>query len=74
MCRGYKYRLSGAIQYPPVGDYPADFAGAYNDYAGDGVVPGATNTGGVKALSRAIGETTPDALGQASPTIGRPWR
>lgn len=34
----------------PMGDYPAGFASAYNDYAKDGIVLGAANTGGVSSL------------------------
>lgn len=30
----------------PEGDYPAEFASAYNDYVKKGLVPGAINTGG----------------------------
>ena len=56
------------ILFPQVGDYPAEFATAYDDYAKAGVVTGALNTGGDKSIIEAAvraAETTPAALGEA---------
>ena len=61
-----KYQIT--IVFPRVGDYPAEFATAYDDYAKAGVVAGALNTGGDKSIIEAAvraAETTPAALGEA---------
>lgn len=59
---------SGAIQFPPTGDYPLEFATAYDQYAAGGVVPGAVNSGGaLQGLEAELiaAPTTPARLGKA---------
>jgi hypothetical protein len=61
-------RYQNAITFPRTGDYPSEFAGAYEDYAKAGVVNGAVNSGGAfaiieSALRRA--PLTPEELGTA---------
>lgn len=59
---------AGAVKFPPSGDYPLEFATAYDAYASDGNVAGAINVGGeyeiIEAELRA-GPTTSDRLGKA---------
>ena len=54
---------------PPAGDYPASFAAGYDDYAKQGVVPGAANTGGdigiLDAVLRSDGNITVTSFAQA---------
>ena len=61
-------QYQATIVFPREGDYPAEFAKAYDDYAEAGVVNGATNSGGEKAILEAAlraAPTTPAALGAA---------
>jgi len=56
------------ITFPRAGDYPADYATAYDDYASAGDVTGAINTGGDKSIIEAAlnaAPTTAAALGAA---------
>jgi len=59
---------TGLISGGGTGDYPADFAQAYHDYASSGVVAGAVSGSGdpglIEAAIRAA-PTTPEELGQA---------
>jgi len=54
---------------PAIGDFPADFAAAYNAYASAGVVPGAANSGGDVSILEAVlssgGNITPGIFAQA---------
>lgn len=38
------------VQQPPTGDFPSNWAAAYDNYASAGVVPGAINQGGDKSI------------------------
>jgi hypothetical protein len=61
-------QYQATIIFPREGDYPAEFATAYDDYAVGGVVNGAANSGGDKAILEAAlraAPTNPAALGAA---------
>lgn len=60
----------------PIGDYPEGFASAYNDYAKDGIVLGAANTGGTSILIedflRGV-DGTPDGVDSLATALANFW-
>lgn len=60
----------------PAGDFPADFADAYNAYAMDGVVPGAQNNGGdasiIEGALRAI-TSVPASVTDLATALANYW-